>query len=262
MTALSASRNTALRQPSDVKAFPVAASTTLYQGGIACTDAAGNLVPASAALHLKCVGRVEGDSRSGGDCNNSSGSAGDKYCDVKKGIFRWANSAGADAITNAARGQTCYLVDDQTVALTDASGARSAAGIIEDVETAGVWVRMGECEPKKRQTVKVTVTDVSSAADSSLEYAPFAGRIVKIWSVLGGAISAADATVTPKIGSTAITGGALTVAYTSSAAGDIDVAHPTAANVVALGSKLVAATDGGSTGTATLQVYFEIEADD
>lgn len=259
--ALTASRNTALRQPSDVKSFPVAAATTLYQGGIACTNAAGNLVPASTALHLKCVGRIEGDSRSGGDCDNSTGAAADKYCDVKKGIFLWANSAGADAITNAARGQLCYLVDDQTVALTDASGTRSIAGVIEDVETAGVWVRMGECESPRKTVVEVTITDVSAASDSTFGYAPFAGRVTKVFSILGGAITGADSAVTSKIGATAITGGALTIANASSAAGDLDVAHPTALNVVSLGSKLWASTDGASTGTQTLRVYFEIEAD-
>lgn len=35
-------------------------------------------------------------------------------------------------------------MDDQTVAKTDNSAARSPAGVVEDVEDAGVWVRMDE----------------------------------------------------------------------------------------------------------------------
>jgi hypothetical protein len=52
-----------------------------------------------------------------------------------------ANSAGADAITSANIGAYCYVVDDQTVALTSAGGTRPIAGKIKSVDTTfGVWV--------------------------------------------------------------------------------------------------------------------------
>ena len=37
----------------------------------------------------------------------------------------------------------CYIVDDQTVAKTDGSSARSKAGTIVNVDDQGVWVRIG-----------------------------------------------------------------------------------------------------------------------
>ena len=38
---------------------------------------------------------------------------------------------------------TAYIVDDQTVAKTNGSSTRSAAGTIVDVDAQGVWVRVG-----------------------------------------------------------------------------------------------------------------------
>ena len=48
-----------------------------------------------------------------------------------------------DAITLADIGNTAYIVDDSTVAKTDNSAARKAAGKIIDVDAAGVWVLVG-----------------------------------------------------------------------------------------------------------------------
>jgi hypothetical protein len=73
--------------------------------------------------------------------DNSSGSNGDITVDVRKGVFRFANSTGGDEITRADIGGNCYIVDDQTVAKTDGTGARSVAGKVFDVDSGGVWVR-------------------------------------------------------------------------------------------------------------------------
>ena len=75
--------------------------------------------------------------------NNGSGSAGDINVETERGVFRFENSASADAITRAEIGDTAYIVDDQTVAKTNGSSTRSAAGTIVDVDAQGVWVRVG-----------------------------------------------------------------------------------------------------------------------
>ncbi|CUH67985.1 hypothetical protein TG4357_03322 [Thalassovita gelatinovora] len=54
------------------------------------------------------------------------------------------NSAAADEITIADIGNKAYAVDDQTVAKTDGTATRSPAGIIDDVDANGVWVRFDE----------------------------------------------------------------------------------------------------------------------
>lgn len=107
-------------------------------------------------------------------------------------------------------------------------------------------------------TVYCRIEDVS-AASTGRAVATVGGKVTKVWSVLGGAITVANAAVVTNIAGTPITGGALTVAYSGSAAGDIDSATPTAANTVTAGQLLTAVSDGGSTDTQTLDVFFVIE---
>lgn len=133
--ALSEGRMTKKR---DGKRFndPVAASTTLYTGALACLNAAGNLVPGSTSTTLKARGIVlEGVV--------NSGSAGDERADTEAGCFNFKNSASTDEITRADIGNVAYIVDDETVAKTDGTGTRSPAGKIIDIDVNGVWVDIG-----------------------------------------------------------------------------------------------------------------------
>lgn len=100
----------------------------------------------------------------------------------------------------------------------------------------------------KQPTVALTVpmTDISTAK-SVWVVAPFAGVIEKIYSVIDGAITVADCGLTVEIGGVLVTGSGITIAYTGSAAGDVDVATPTALNVVAAGDAIEIITDGLST---------------
>jgi hypothetical protein len=97
----------------------------------------------------------------------------------------------------------------------------------------------------------VQVTNLVGASAKVYGFAsPVAGTITKIQSRLAGAaLTTGDATITGKIGSTAITNGALTITQSGSAEGDIDVANPTAANTVAVGSN-VNFTVGGTNDAA------------
>lgn len=112
---------------------------------------------------------------------------------------------------------------------------------------------------RKSRDVQLSITDVAAVSDSAVKAAPFAGLITRTWSqLLGGAING-DAALAPKIGSTAITGGGLTLTASGSAAGDIDVAYPTALNVVAFGDSLVVSSDGGGSTTRVVDAYMTIE---
>lgn len=115
---------------------PVAAATQMYAGSLACLDASGNLVPGSTATTLTARGCAQQN------VDNSSGAAGDLTCRVKTGVYLFANSAAGDEITRAEVGDSCYIVDDQTVAKTDGTGTRSVAGEIINLDTAGVWVKI------------------------------------------------------------------------------------------------------------------------
>ena len=108
-------------------------------------------------------------------------------------------------------------------------------------------------------TATCYIPDVSAASSTGYTVAPISGTITAIKGVLKGAISGADSVVTTYIGTTPITNGTFTVAYSGSAAGDIDSATPTAANTVTAGQLLKAVSDGGSTDSQVEEVQFLIQ---
>lgn len=134
MVALTAARDTKQRSGA-VFRRKVAAGVTIYQGSLACLNAAGFAVPGSTATTLKADGVAQA-TVVGGAAN------GDVEIDVERGVYRFANSAAGDAITVADIGNDCFIVDDQTVAKTNGTNTRSVAGRIEDVDALGVWVRI------------------------------------------------------------------------------------------------------------------------
>ncbi len=102
-----------------------------------------------------------------------------------------------------------------------------------------------------------TIADISTAS-STFVPVPDGGRVIKIITALQGAIGTANGGITFEIGGTAITGGGITVAYSGSAAGDVDTAEPTAANEVSEDGTIEMITDGASTNTVKLVVTFVI----
>lgn len=146
MTALIQERNT-LRLDGSGAALPdylrpgVAASETIWQGGMVAINAAGTAQRPQTAGSLACIGRAEID------VNNSLGAANALTVQVGHGAFKWAQGSGADTITAANLFQKCYAIDDQTVGLTNGysfGSARPLAGIIIQVDADnGVWVLMG-----------------------------------------------------------------------------------------------------------------------
>ncbi len=136
MTALTKDRNTAVRDGKDF-VFDVASGETIYAGGIVVLSATGYAEAGATATGKIVVGRCEEK------VDNSSGADGDLTVKVRRGLFRFANSAGGDEITAAEIGDACYIVDDQTVAKTNGGSTRSPAGFIEDVDSDGVWVLLG-----------------------------------------------------------------------------------------------------------------------
>jgi len=97
------------------------------------------------------------------------------------------------------------------------------------------------------------LADVSAASSVNLAV-PDDGKIIKIISVLGGAITTANSAVTTSINGTTVTGGGFTVAFSGSANGDIDTAEPTAANNVKEGDYITITSDGGSSTSQPIDV--------
>jgi hypothetical protein len=113
---------------------PVAATKKIYAGSLVAASATGYATPGAVAATLTYLGRAEEQ------VDNSAGADGAKAVLVRTGkAFKFKNSA-ADAVTQASLGKVCYIVDDETVAATSDTGARSAAGKVVGVEADGVWV--------------------------------------------------------------------------------------------------------------------------
>ena len=106
--------------------------------------------------------------------------------------------------------------------------------------------------------ITVDMTDVSTAG-SVWVVAPHRGRIVKIYSVINGTIATANAAITFELAGVAVTGAGITIAYSGSAAGDVDSSTPTEKNIVSAGQAIEVITDGASTNTvrATFTIIIE-----
>ncbi|KMO32487.1 hypothetical protein [Methylobacterium aquaticum] len=135
MAALTADRLATVQRPGSTREPPVKGGVVIWQGGMVAIDATGLAVPAAAVAAHRVIGitKARADNRSGAD--------GDIRVRAEPGIYRFANSAAADAIALTDIGQPAYVVDDQTVAKTSNSNARPVAGTIFDVDAQGVWVR-------------------------------------------------------------------------------------------------------------------------
>jgi len=108
-------------------------SAAFYKGALLMYDRSDQRVkPATAATDAVCLGR--------GLTRVTTGASNTLTVESESGIFRWGNSSAGDAITAGHIGLACFMVDDQTVALTDGTGTRSKAGTIYDVDATGVWV--------------------------------------------------------------------------------------------------------------------------
>ena len=131
--ALSADRNTPMKDGELVN-VPVATNVKIYAGALVALNASGYATPGAVAATLTYLGRAEEQ------VDNTGGADGAKTVNVRrKKAFKFKNY-GSDAVVQADLGKTCYIVDDETVAKTDGTATRSAAGKVVGLDSDGVWV--------------------------------------------------------------------------------------------------------------------------
>jgi hypothetical protein len=136
MTALSANRLDSKKMVGHHNIAPVAADAVIYVGAMVAINADGYLAPATTADDIIVVG-VASEA-----VDNTDGDNGDLTCKFERGVFLMKNSAGDDEIGLLQIGQVVFAVDDQTVAATSNSDARSAAGTLHWFDDSGPWVKL------------------------------------------------------------------------------------------------------------------------
>lgn len=171
-----------------VVCLPLAAAVKIFQGTLVALNAAGNAVPAADTAALRVIGRAEEE------VDNSDGSAGDLKINVKRGVFRFANS-GTAAVDADDKGKMAFVEDDATVAETSTN--KIPAGRVIDVDSEGVWIdtRYASLAPQVVTALAALTSTNGTAAAASANLAGLAAEAEKI----GDDVRAVHATLTDLI---------------------------------------------------------------
>lgn len=151
MSALAGPRNQPWKSDKPVTTtldVPLKQNAVVYNGGIVVrTGGYGKagvtglgLVAIGWLDHQSALPSVTGNAAADGGVQSD----GRSLVRVRQGLGRANNSTSTDLIATADIGKICFLVDDQTVAKTDGGGTRSIAGVIQEVDSSGVWVFIAE----------------------------------------------------------------------------------------------------------------------
>lgn len=135
MAALAQERLTDRKNDGVVRSLPVKAGVKIYLGALVALNA-GFAAPGATAVGRLAIGVAEET------IDNTGGADGAVRVRVRECEGKYGNSAAGDAIAQADVGKDCYIVDDQTLAKTDNTGARSRAGKITQVDSDGVYVKL------------------------------------------------------------------------------------------------------------------------
>jgi len=153
-------------------AFPVKANVVIFDGAIVCLSG-GYLTKGQTAVGLVAAGVADLTpalpSVTGGASDGVVTSSGDTLVRVEQGVFKFVNSTSTDQILQANVGGICYIVDDQTVALTSANGTRSVAGVVMSIESDGnpmVSIGLQLLDPAAANLVDSTAADCEEVSTS------------------------------------------------------------------------------------------------
>jgi hypothetical protein len=267
MAALTGARNTNMPSGGDpvAKTFSIglAANAKVYEGAIVVFDpSTGYATQGKTAAGLIALGRAEAPPFGALPAftppglgaqvyDNTGGANGLLVCSYRQGVFAYANSSAGDLIAVTNIGSDCYIVDDQTVALTDGVGTRSRAGKIMGVDATGnVIVQMGVSLSGPSATSPISIVtlplDFPTLANGGqqFQFTPgFAGRIKSIQVAVRKPVTTAakSANITAQVGGISVTGGL--IALTSANATPAGASVPGTA-ITAGGSFTAAQTIG------------------
>jgi hypothetical protein len=131
MTALSADRETT-RKEAGFKAYPVAATTTIYKGSLVCLNSSGYAIPAADTAGLRFIGVASEK------VVNASGNGAANINVYTEGLFKFV----ATSISQAMVGDPMYAADDQT--FDDTSTNLVQCGVLDEyVSATSGWINIG-----------------------------------------------------------------------------------------------------------------------
>ena len=143
MTALQANRDTRRMGDSavpELKSYPMTDNMHCFSGGLVGKDSAGRARPMTlAATTATCLGVAQAEA----DNTVSGHSAGGIQVSVRQGVFKFTDGAVGGALAASDVGSPCYASDDATVNKTSNGSTYAIAGIVQQVDTDGVWVQVG-----------------------------------------------------------------------------------------------------------------------
>ena len=128
---------------------------------------------------------------------------------------------------------------------------------VADGAASGAWQKIGTSELDTTEIIDnlefymTALIDDVSTMDEIYVAIPHDCTLDKVITVLEGALTDADAVITVRDDADS-SAGTITVAFTSSAAKDVDTLTPASNNVFSEDDVLTIETDGGSTGTQKL----------
>lgn len=129
MTATTQDRMTPRRFTERSIVFPLKAAEFIPVGVMTMVE--------SPSTGLRNAADVAGGLVQGVSEQQVSAAAGDDKALVARGVFKMNNNG---SITNANRGQLCFVVDNQTVGMSTTNSV--GAGFVDEVEADGVFVSM------------------------------------------------------------------------------------------------------------------------
>jgi hypothetical protein len=113
-----------------VQYVPMAAGVTILQGAMVDKNAAGFYKAAATNTTDTTQGIAT-------QTKTNAGADGATFIEIAYGIFNMRNSSAGEAIVAADIGKPCFAVDDDTVAKTNGTNTRHAAGEVWDVRPDG-----------------------------------------------------------------------------------------------------------------------------
>lgn len=124
---------------------PIAANTRIFKGALVVVNSSGNAIPGTtkASGAVKTVGWASHtlDNRTGSALGGGAAAA---NLELEYGVGFCKSGTSSDEITRAHIGRVCYVINDETVGLTDGGGeARCPAGVITEVRDGVVYLWAG-----------------------------------------------------------------------------------------------------------------------